>query len=380
MGKRGTRENKRDMKTYEIHLTEGTKNTKKYYNLDFLCAIVCSVRNIYKRGVLIIFLSSLIISGCAKKTAANLEKGDDNKVEKENTSLQESIDVFGIVKAKIVKNLNVNFPAQVMKMYVKEGERVKAGEILILLSIDDFLKQIRLSENELSSAILELEKEKKNYERLKSDLKLAVEDYERAVSDLRIREDLFAQKMVSAEEVNNYRNAANKKEKARDDILLSLNDYENNSINTFLVLEKKIEAQRENISGLRGKINLSFIKGNNVVSDVKDGVVYEISYSDGDVVTEEKKLLSLLDLGSRIVEADVPEDFIGDVKIGDKVTITPSAFKDKKFEGTISRISYMAIKKNGETIIPVEISFNDPEVILLPNFNVDISILRKAGS
>ena len=77
-----------------------------------------------------------------------------------------------------------------------------------------------------------------------------------------------------------------------------------------------------------------------------------------------------------IIEADVSEEFIKDVKIGDNAAIISLADPSKEYKGKSTTISNMAVKKNGETIVPVEISIDNNDGFLLPNFNVDVEIVK----
>lgn len=117
-----------------------------------------------------------------------------------------------------------------------------------------------------------------------------------------------------------------------------------------------------------------YINGSDVVSDVKNGIVYDIGYVQGDVASPQKKLLSILDLDSLEILANIPEEFYKDIKVGSAASITPVADKSRKYRGKVTYISGKAINSNGETQIPVRISIEDPDGFLHPGFNVDVSI------
>ena len=79
-------------------------------------------------------------------------------------------------------------------------------------------------------------------------------------------------------------------------------------------------------------------------------------------------------LNSLLVESNVPEEFIKDVKIGSMVTIIPQADKSKEYSGKVTYISNNAEDKNGETTVLVEISIDNNDGFLMPNFNVNLEI------
>jgi hypothetical protein len=70
-----------------------------------------------------------------------------------------------------------------------------------------------------------------------------------------------------------------------------------------------------------------------------------------------------------------PEEFIKDVTIGGKAAAVPVADNARSYEGKVTRVSNLAVKVNGETVIPVEITLAARDGFLLPNFNVDVQKL-----
>jgi HlyD family secretion protein len=138
-------------------------------------------------------------------------------------------------------------------------------------------------------------------------------------------------------------------------------------------LESAIRSERaasieNDIKLLKDKLNKDYISGNNIICPVENGIVSELGYKAGDGISSEKKLLSLMDADSLVVKANVPEEFIKDVKLGAK------ADKNRKYAGKVAAISQKAQLQNGETVIPVEITIDNNDSFLLPDFNVDISI------
>jgi multidrug resistance efflux pump len=125
---------------------------------------------------------------------------------------------------------------------------------------------------------------------------------------------------------------------------------------------------------MRDRINKSYISENNIVCTMENGIVYDLGYKAGDSINPENKLLSLMNLDTIVVKANVAEEFIKDVKQGAKVEIIPVADKSRKYDGTVTAMAKNALVQNGETVIPVEISVDNKDSFLLPNFNVDVKI------
>ena len=109
-------------------------------------------------------------------------------------------------------------------------------------------------------------------------------------------------------------------------------------------------------------------------SEFSNPSALETGDSTGNEKTEGHRFGDRRDLDSLVIEANVGEDFIKDVKIGADVLISPVADYSRTYRGTITRLSELAVVENGETVIPVEISFEQHDNFLLPHFNVDVKI------
>ncbi len=136
----------------------------------------------------------------------------------------------------------------------------------------------------------------------------------------------------------------------------------------------KIAVVEAELERLQEQSNRAYISNDAIVCDVRVGVVSEIGYVEGDLISRERPLCNIIDLDSIIVEASIPEEFIAALKIGSTATVVPIADNARSYEGTVSRIASLATKNNGETVVPVEITLDTGDGFLLPNFNVDVSI------
>lgn len=324
-----------------------------------------------------------------------------------------SIEAFGVVKATNVININIDFSARVRELYVKEGQKVTLGEPLLALDVDEYRNQIRDVEYELLVAKFDLKKAEKDLKKTETELtQLAAEitkketalltntDYElnqlqadlaKAQQDLETKRELAKINGVSQQEVaalektvaDLNRSLQSQRQKKVDEIeklkaelaLKQINkDLPGAELTALNMQKEKITLLENKLAMLRKKLDQNFIRNNQIISNVKNGIVVELGYTEGDLLTPEKKVLSIIDLDSLIVEANIAEEFIKDLQIGAGVVITPVADYDRTYRGKVIRRSAVAIKENGETVIPVEISIDNRNDFLLPNFNVDVKI------
>lgn len=155
------------------------------------------------------------------------------------------------------------------------------------------------------------------------------------------------------------------------------NDAQNQTDNQKNAQDAKIAAEQAEVDALNSILNKSYLSDGSVISDMDNAVVTELNYKKGDVVSAQQKILSLQDLSSLYVNAKVGEEFIKDVQVGKTVTIVPTSNSSAKYTGKVVAISNAAVtEQNGETNIPVEISIDNSDGKLLPNYNVDVQIQK----
>jgi multidrug resistance efflux pump len=336
----------------------------------------------------------LIITSCGKSEETSqveeVELSDESTV----------IEAFGTVKAERSKDVIIEFPAVVLDVPAKEGQHVGLNEPIITLDLTRYQAQIEDGKIELNIAKLEeknavaslqgLSPDDKTseIEKLKNNLDFAKAHYEQAAEDFKNKENLFNEGAISQESYNQYK-------KITDEAKIKMNDIEYElkiavESNDRIIEQYKVSKETEmnqtdiltqrstqieyNVAAMEYKLNKPFIAGNQIVSEYSNAAVYDIKYAPGNITSAEQKAFTIVNLDSLIVEANVPEEFIKDVKAGQTVKIIPVADRTKEYEGSVEDLSQMAFSINGETVIPVRIAINTTDSFLLPNYNVDVYI------
>lgn len=336
----------------------------------------------------------LIITSCGKSEETSqveeVDLSDESKV----------IEAFGIVKADESKDVIIDFPSVVSDVLVKEGQHVGLNEPVLVLDLTRYQAQIQDEKIELNIAKLEeenaaasldgltLEDKTSEIEKLKNDLDFAKAHYEQAAEDFKYKENLFNEGAISQESYNQYKKSIDEAKNKMNDIEYELriavesnernieqyNITKETKMNQADILTQRSTQIEYNVAAMESKLNKPFIIGNQVVSEYANAAVYDIKYTAGNITDAEMKAFTIVNLDSLIVEANVPEEFIKDVKAKQTVKIVPVADRTKEYEGSVEYLSGMAFSINGETVVPVRISINAADSFLLPNYNVDVYI------
>jgi HlyD family secretion protein len=323
----------------------------------------------------IVLLAGIVLSTTACGTAKAVETTVvPNQIQEVQNN---TIEAAGKIKANDTKNIILDFSANVQAVHVKEGQLVAQGEELITLDIHEIKEQIIDRENDLRVLKLQLEKSlgsnEYNEEKESNDLQTAQVELSRANADLAVKQSLVEVGAISKEELDMaQRKVEDAERKVADKHLSKVDDYKLD----IEIQKQRISALESDIKQLKDKLNRSNIKENKIVSDIKNGLVQEIVRVAGDSIQANTKILSLVNMDSLVVVADVSEDFIKDVKVGAVVDILPIADSAKQYKGKVLKIADMGIEKNGETMIQIEISIDNLDESIKPNFNVDVKISK----
>lgn len=324
------------------------------------------MRKILIIGILLLFT----ITGCSKEPTSQVNNPP-------KTETKHSVEVFGTIRALDTKNIMFDFPATIEMVHVRDGQRVKKGDPLVTLNINEFKAEISKKEKELSVARIELVKNNNDDDskKLLNSQKYEEELLKKAEADLANKgEALYKEGAISKVQLDEYSDSVKKERNNVEEIKLSLNSLEHERVNNIKIQKEKIAGLEYELKVLRDKLNISYLINNVIIADMQNGLVYDIGYLPGDVVDNEKKVLSIINLDSIFVQADVAEEFIKDVRLNAQAIIVLVADKSKKYQGRVVRISDKAMQKNGETIIPVDIAIDNKDDFLRPDFNVDVSI------
>ncbi len=289
----------------------------------------------------------------------------------------QNVSVIGRVKANNIQNVMLGFPVRIEKILVQEGQRVTVGERLAALNLSEYQAQIKAKEQELVQARCELQNEGFTIKQLENRLTDARATSRQSQTELNNKQILYQKGAISKLELDQYEQTNRSNQKTVTDIELDLT-AKRQGVSSQIAIRERIAKLELEVNSKRDKLRQCGISQNYLVTTVDEGVVAEINYRNGDQVQDDdqKQLLSVLDLHSLVVEAPIAERLIKDVQVGAAVTITPLADAKRHYRGTVGKIGAMAVVKNGETILPVEIRVQNPDRFLVPNLNVEIRIKK----
>jgi HlyD family secretion protein len=262
-------------------------------------------------------------------------------------------------------------PGVVAKIYVKVGEKVKSGDLLIKMDDADAVSRLATANASLRTAqasMHDLQQGGSQDERiaLQGDLSRARIQQQQSESNLTSLKELQKKGAASASEVA----AAEQRLQASNN---SLQNVQMRSTQRYSGPDRtRAEAQ---VADARAGV-LAAQKGyaNVNVRTPLAGTVYAIPVSQYDFVQAGEDLIDVADLNKIQVRAYFDEPEIGNLSVGQAVTIVWEGNQNRVWHGHVTRVPTTVIaygtRSVGECIIAVDDAHED----LLPNTNVTVTV------
>ncbi len=276
---------------------------------------------------------------------AKVEKGD----------LAKSVVATGKVTPITKVEVKSKASGIVKKLLVDYGDRVKKGQLLAQLDKIEIEAQVDQSKAALEAAEANLTSSQADFERAKVDaegpdvppLKRA---YDRATG-------MAKDGIVSASQLDdaekNYTMAVNKQNVAKAQVTV---------LKAKIAQSQAVVAEDQaNLKQLEEQLSYT-----DIVSPI-DGIVLSRDVQMGDAVSSILVLgssatlvMTLGDTSEVYVKGKVDESDIGKVYLGQRARIKVESFKDKTFDGKVTKISPMGVEKDNVTTFEVRVSIQNP--------------------
>ncbi|HSQ30699.1 MAG TPA: efflux RND transporter periplasmic adaptor subunit [Gemmatimonadaceae bacterium] len=85
-------------------------------------------------------------------------------------------------------------------------------------------------------------------------------------------------------------------------------------------------------------------------------------------------LMTVADLGRVRMRVTIDEVEMGNIRVGQRASVSVDAFRDRTFEGVIEKIEPQAVVTQGVTFFPVMVSIDNKEGLLMPGMNGEVTI------
>lgn len=240
-------------------------------------------------------------------------------------STNEGFYLSGEITAKQTANISTRMMGYINKIYVKPGDKVASGQLLVSISSDDILAK----KAQVQAMITEAEAAAKNAQR----------DYERFKT-------LRNQNSVSDKELENVA-------------------LQNTSMNA------KVQMARQQMNEVNAMLSYTNIRA------PFSGVVTQKMVDEGSMANPGMPILTIEQNGELQVIASIPENYIQYVKVSDVAKMELKSL-GITIDGKVSELSPSAFRTGGQYSMKLAIDTKDKENIR-PGMYVNILIPNKTG-
>lgn len=338
-------------------------------------------------AVVVLVVLAGLVALSVRSSQSNVTTVTTSKVIRED--LSSVVTGSGEITAKTYVNIGAQGFGKITKLYVKEGDTVKAGQRLAQLenvqssadvnaqraTIDSAQKDLDSSEAAIQTSIAEVTRDK-------ADLEQKTLDYKRA-------QELFSDKLIAKSDFD--------AKKAAYDVAVATLRADDTKVT-------QSKAQMASSSSRVAQANATLRKLSDVLGKTEyvapfDGIVTNLPVREGETVvigiqnSPGSTLMTLADMKDVTAEVRVDETDIVNVKLGESADVTIDAMPDQTFKGRVTEIGDQALVRSSGVAtsqttagtqeakdFKVVVTLDNPPVNLRPGFSTTAKITTASKS
>jgi HlyD family secretion protein len=277
-------------------------------------------------GIIVLIAVIGIVWGTVAFSGSNAPEVQTGKVARED--LATVVSASGEIKPKTYVNIGANAFGKITRLYVKEGDHVKRGQMLAQLENVQSSADVSAMRAGLDVSRTDALAAAAGIERAKADAERTKLDWDRA-------QGLYQQGLIPKSDY----------------------DTKKSAYDAAVAAYAQARAQNESASKRISQNAATLTRASDVLSKTQylapyDGVVTSLPVREGETVvvgiqnSPGSTLMTLADMSIITAEVRVDETDIVNVKLGQSAEVTIDAIPNTKFAGTVSEIGNIAILRS----------------------------------
>jgi HlyD family secretion protein len=248
----------------------------------------------------------------------------------------------GEIRPKTFVNVGANAMGKIVRLYVKEGDRVKKGEMLAQLENVQPSADVNATQASLTAAQADYEAGVETLNTAVADLDRAKADLEQKLYDWKRAEGLYKDQLIAKKDYDAAKNA-----------------YQS-AVSMLSQAKTRIAQAKASADAYKHRIAVqkaTLVHNDDVLSKTQyrapfDGVVTNLPVREGETVVmgiqnaPGSTLMTLADISVITAEVKVDETDIVNVKLGQPAEVSIDAIPKKKFRGTVTEIGNNALLRS----------------------------------
>jgi len=323
-----------------------------------------------KKTILVLVILGIAALGAvrAAQVISNRKSVESNRQAMGQAPLIEVAPVTqGLIEEKMLRTGDIAPYAQVTiyskvqgwveKINVREGDRVKAGQVLVTLDAREAEATVAQSKASLEAAIARLKQVKATSEEtIQSQIQQAKANLDLAEADLNRARELHEKNFISRQQLDEARTKFSVAKAAYD---LALNNVRQKTWeNDIALAEAQVQQAKATLDLNRAQL------ANLIILAPMNGKITKRYVDPGIMVKDTTPILTMMDLDEVKMVVNVIEKELVRLQKGQEVKVTVTAFPDRTFQGRIAIIT-PALELQSRTA-EIQISIPNPGYILNP--------------
>jgi HlyD family secretion protein len=289
-------------------------------------------------GVVILLLA--IVGFTVHQSHKNVVTVQTGKAQR--LDLASVVSASGEIKPKTYVNIGANAFGKITKLYVKEGDRVKKGQLLAQLENVQSAADVSATQASLDVAGTDAVAADAGMRTGMADLNRAKADAERTKLDWDRAQGLYQEALIAKSEYDNRKNAWETAQAglAQAQARLAQMKAQKDSA------DRRISQSRANLT------RVSDVLRKTTYAAPFDGMITNLPVREGETVvigiqnSPGSTLMSIADMSVITAEVKVDETDIVNVKLGQPAEVTIDAIPKKSFKGLVTEIGNNAIVRS----------------------------------
>src|SRR5271165_3436009 len=289
-------------------------------------------------GVGIVFLLAIIVGFTVHQSSKNVVTVQTGKVQRQD--LTSVISASGEVRPKTYVNIGANAFGKITHLYVKEGDQVKKGQLLVQLENVQSSADVNANEAALQAAQTDAVAADAAFNTSRADLQRAQADYDRNKLDWDRAQSLFKDGLISKSDFDSRKNAWATADSGLVQAQARVAQAQADSA------DRRVTQARANLTRVTDVLQKTSYNA------PYDGVVTNLPVREGESVVigiqnaMGSTLMTIADMSVITAEVKVDETDIVNVHLGQPAEVTIDAIPKKIFHGKVSEIGDNAIVRS----------------------------------
>jgi len=296
------------------------------------------------------------------------------------------------VKGTIVA-ISAKVSGRIEKVLVKEGDTVQSGQVILILEKAELEAQIEQAKGnlEISQAKLAAALAGNRHQEIaqaNAAVNQAKANFDNAKSNDERAQALYQHGAISVQQRDNTKTAANVAE------ALYKGATEQYSLSAEGSRPEDIQMAQALVRQNQGVLTAAELQlANATISAPVTGVVALKSVEDGEFIVAGQQLFSIANLADVWIAANIEENYIGRIKVGQPVEFTVDAYPGRNFTGRVSEVgaatrsqfALLATENSSSNFtkvtqrLPIKIKDEAPDAdyVLKPGMSTVVNIITK---